>query len=178
MIQRVGPDERLVVFRFWPSRSITLRGPGRVFLVPVIDRPVLVDLRPQEILSDAVPATTADGRGIAVDVQVNWTVVDPLRWAQDIIAPFPPGLRILIRGRLRAAVGTMAYADAIERGTVEAAVAPVLEALLVKAGAKDVRARILRVQAATISDDQEMARLRQLGLPAVAVEAMRRNLRR
>jgi len=178
MIERVGPDERLVVFRFWPSRSITLRGPGRALLVPVIDRPVRIDLRPQELVSEAIPATTADGMGIAVDVEFRWTVADPSRWANDVIAPFPVGLRFLTGGRLRAAVSAMAYADALERGTIEAAVAPGIEDTLISAGAKDVRVRILRVRSEMISEEQELARLEQLGLPKVAVDAMRRNLGR
>ena len=42
-VKIVREYQRLVVFRL--GRCIGIRGPGLVFLIPIIDRPVWVDLR-------------------------------------------------------------------------------------------------------------------------------------
>lgn len=58
-----------------PQHPLSLGSDGPVhahILVPVIERRVPVNLRPQELTPDVVPVTAADGRGLAVDVQIRW----------------------------------------------------------------------------------------------------------
>ena len=73
---RIVPEyKRLVIFRL--GRLAGSRGPGIVFLIPVIDRPVSVDLR---ILTMDVPVQeviTKDNVPIKVNAVVYFRVLDP-----------------------------------------------------------------------------------------------------
>mgnify|MGYP000976457127 CR=1 FL=1 len=73
---RIVPEyKRLVIFRL--GRLAGSRGPGIVFLIPIIDRPVSVDLR---ILTMDVPVQeviTKDNVPIKVNAVVYFRVLDP-----------------------------------------------------------------------------------------------------
>ena len=73
---RIVPEyKRLVIFRL--GRLAGSRGPGIVFIIPVIDRPVSVDLR---ILTMDVPVQeviTKDNVPIKVNAVVYFRVLDP-----------------------------------------------------------------------------------------------------
>lgn len=75
MIRIVREYERLVVFRL--GRCIGTRGPGVVFLVPLIDRAVVVDLREQFMEIPHQTSITKDNAPIGVDFLIYWKVVDP-----------------------------------------------------------------------------------------------------
>lgn len=63
---RIVPEyQRLVVFRF--GRSIGEKGPGMVFLIPVVDRARNVDLREQVREIPHQTSITKDNAGISVD---------------------------------------------------------------------------------------------------------------
>src|SRR5215212_6812063 len=77
-IRIVQQYERMVVFRLGRTDEALVRGPGLNFLIPVLDRPVKVDLR--EALTE-VPSQrtiTRDNAPIDVDFLVFWRIVDPL----------------------------------------------------------------------------------------------------
>ncbi len=75
MIRIVREYERLVVFRL--GRCIGTKGPGIVFLIPLIDRAVLVDLREQFMEIPHQTSITKDNAPIGVDFLIYWKVVDP-----------------------------------------------------------------------------------------------------
>ena len=54
-IRIVNEYDRLIVFRFGRTGPGLLRGPGLILLIPIVDRPVRVDLREQFI---EVPSQT------------------------------------------------------------------------------------------------------------------------
>src|SRR5690554_5262529 len=73
---RIVPEyQRLVVFRL--GRSIGAKGPGIVFLIPVIDRAVKVDLREQVREIPHQTAITKDNASISVDFIWYYKVLDP-----------------------------------------------------------------------------------------------------
>jgi regulator of protease activity HflC (stomatin/prohibitin superfamily) len=77
-VRVVQQYERLVVFRLGKTDETLTRGPGIRFLIPIVDRPVRVDLR--ETLTE-VPSQrtiTGDNAPIDVDFLIYWRIQDPL----------------------------------------------------------------------------------------------------
>jgi regulator of protease activity HflC (stomatin/prohibitin superfamily) len=77
-VRIVQQYERLVVFRLGRTDETLTRGPGIRFLIPIVDRPVRVDLR--ETLTE-VPSQrtiTGDNAPIDVDFLIYWRIQDPL----------------------------------------------------------------------------------------------------
>ncbi len=73
---RIVPEyQRLVVFRL--GRCVGARGPGIVFLIPVIDRAVKVDLREQVREIPHQTSITKDNAPISVDFLWYYKVLDP-----------------------------------------------------------------------------------------------------
>jgi len=73
---RVVPEfMRLVVFRL--GRLVGLRGPGLVFLIPVVDQAYPVDLREQVIDVTKQTCITKDNAPVDIDLLIYLKVVDP-----------------------------------------------------------------------------------------------------
>jgi len=73
---RIVPEfQRLVIFRL--GRCIGQKGPGLVIIIPVIDRPVRVDLRELFLQIPHQTCITRDNAPISIDFLVYWKVVDP-----------------------------------------------------------------------------------------------------
>ena len=73
---RIVPEYmRLVVFRL--GRLIGVRGPGLVFLIPVIDQGVPIDLREQVIDVTKQTCITKDNAPVDIDLLIYLKVVDP-----------------------------------------------------------------------------------------------------
>ncbi len=73
---RIVPEyQRLVVFRL--GRCLGEKGPGIVFLIPVVDRAARVDLREQVREIPHQTAITKDNAGISVDFIWYYKVLDP-----------------------------------------------------------------------------------------------------
>lgn len=74
---KIVPEyQRLVVFRLGRALSQD-RGPGLVFLIPIIDRPVWVDLREQFLEIPAQTCITRDNAPISIDFLIYWKVIEP-----------------------------------------------------------------------------------------------------
>jgi regulator of protease activity HflC (stomatin/prohibitin superfamily) len=83
-IRVVQQYERMVVFRLGRTDEALVRGPGLNFLIPIVDRPVKVDLR--ETLTEVPSQTTItkDNAPINVDFLVYWRIAEPLK---SVLAP-------------------------------------------------------------------------------------------
>jgi regulator of protease activity HflC (stomatin/prohibitin superfamily) len=83
-VRIVQQYERMVVFRLGKTNEQMVREPGLRFLIPVVDRPVKVDLR--ETLTEVPSQTTItkDNAPISVDFLVYWRIADPLK---SVLAP-------------------------------------------------------------------------------------------
>src|SRR5512143_578046 len=74
---RIVPEyQRLVVFRLGRVLS-SPRGPGIVFLIPIIDRPVRVDLREQIREVPHQVSITKDNAPISIDFLWYFKVIEP-----------------------------------------------------------------------------------------------------
>ena len=74
-VKVVREYQRLVVFRL--GRSTGDKGPGVVYIVPVIDKAVWVDLRELFLEIPAQTCITKDNAPISIDFLIYWKVVDP-----------------------------------------------------------------------------------------------------
>ena len=75
-VRVVREYQRLVVFRF--GRVISLRNPGVRLLIPVVDRPVSVDLREFYLEIPHQTSFTKDNAAISIDFLTFYKVVDPI----------------------------------------------------------------------------------------------------
>jgi len=113
MAVRIVPEfRRLVVFRL--GRCVGPRGPGLVFLIPFVDRGVMVDLR--EVFFDVPPQTciTADNASVSIDFLVYDKVIDPVRSVLEVES-FTGAARGLAITTLRAVVGAMTLDDVLSK---------------------------------------------------------------
>ncbi|MDX1378267.1 MAG: SPFH domain-containing protein, partial [Anaerolineales bacterium] len=108
---RIVPEyQRLVVFRL--GRSIGAKGPGIIFLIPVVDRAVRVDLREQVREIPHQTAITKDNAGISVDFIWYYKVLDP---TESVLAVgnFEVAAQGMATTTLRAVIGGIPLDDAL-----------------------------------------------------------------
>jgi regulator of protease activity HflC (stomatin/prohibitin superfamily) len=113
-VRVVQQYEKMVVFRLGRTNEQLVREPGLRFLVPVIDRPIKVDLR--ETLTEVPSQTTItrDNAPINVDFLVYWRIVDPLR---SVLAPQRLGDMLLgiASTTLRAVIGDILLDEVLSK---------------------------------------------------------------
>ena len=108
---RIVPEyQRLVVFRL--GRSIGAKGPGIIFLIPIVDRAVRVDLREQVREIPHQTAITKDNAGISVDFIWYYKVLDP---TESVLAVgnFEVAAQGMATTTLRAVIGGIPLDDAL-----------------------------------------------------------------
>ncbi len=111
-VRVVREYQRNVVFRF--GRCIGTKGPGIIFLIPVIDRPVLVDLREQYLEIPRQTGITKDNAPISIDFIVFHRVVDAVDSVVKI-QDFAGAAENIASTTLRSVVGDMALDDVLSR---------------------------------------------------------------
>ena len=169
-VRRVKPDDRLVVFRMGRTNESLVLGPGWVFLIPIVDRPVTVTLRPQHFVIENLPARTADERDIGVDLDLRLRIHDPLRFVVAIITPAELGLRGLARTTVKRVAAGMSVGDTLTSGRLEDALRPALEGLLAERGCAEIEISLARVRALRVVEEDEritLAMWKAAGLPPV-----------
>jgi regulator of protease activity HflC (stomatin/prohibitin superfamily) len=102
---RIIPEyQRLVVFRL--GRCLGEKGPGIVFLIPVVDRAARVDLREQVREIPHQTAITKDNAGISIDFIWYYKVLDP---TESVLAVgnFEAAAQGMATTTLRAVIGSI-----------------------------------------------------------------------
>jgi regulator of protease activity HflC (stomatin/prohibitin superfamily) len=108
---RVVPEyQRLVVFRL--GRSIGSRGPGIVFLIPIVDRGVKVDLREQVREVPHQTSITKDNASISIDFLWYFKVLDPAESVLQV-GNFEAAAAGMATTTLRAVIGSIPLDDAL-----------------------------------------------------------------
>ena len=74
-VRVVREYERVVIFRF--GRSLGIKGPGLVLLIPFVDQAVKVDLREQFLEVPHQVCITLDNATVGVDFLIYWKVIEP-----------------------------------------------------------------------------------------------------
>jgi regulator of protease activity HflC (stomatin/prohibitin superfamily) len=108
---RVVPEyQRLVVFRL--GRSVGAKGPGIVFLIPVVDRAVRTDLREQVREIPHQTSITKDNAPISIDFLWYYKVLDPTESVLQV-GNFEAAAQGMATTTLRAVIGGIPLDDAL-----------------------------------------------------------------
>jgi regulator of protease activity HflC (stomatin/prohibitin superfamily) len=113
-IRIVNEYDRLLVFRLGRTGPDKVKGPGIVFLIPIVDRPVRVDLREQFIEVPSQTTITKDNAPINIDFLIYWRIVDPLRSIVNV-AYFAGALQGIATTTLRAVIGDILLDDVLSK---------------------------------------------------------------
>jgi regulator of protease activity HflC (stomatin/prohibitin superfamily) len=113
-VRVVQQYEQMVVFRLGKTNEGLVRGPGLRFLIPIIDRPVKVDIREQFIEVPSQTTITRDNAPISVDFLIYWRIVDPLKSIVNV-AYFAGALQGVATTTLRAVIGDISLDDVLSR---------------------------------------------------------------
>jgi len=108
---RIVPEyQRLVVFRL--GRCIGEKGPGLIFLIPVVDRASRVDLREQVREIPHQTAITKDNASISVDFIWYYKILDPTESVLQV-GNFEAAAQGMATTTLRAVIGGIPLDDAL-----------------------------------------------------------------
>ncbi|HEU4572648.1 MAG TPA: SPFH domain-containing protein [Candidatus Limnocylindrales bacterium] len=113
-VRIVQQYEKLVVFRLGQTNESMVRGPGLRFLIPIVDRPVKVDLREQFIEVPSQTTITKDNAPINIDFLIYWRIVDPLKSVVNV-AYFAGALQGIATTTLRAVIGDIILDDVLSK---------------------------------------------------------------
>jgi regulator of protease activity HflC (stomatin/prohibitin superfamily) len=113
-IRVVNQYEQLVVFRLGRTNEGLVRGPGLRFLIPIVDRPVKVDLREQFIEVPSQTTITKDNAPINVDFLIYWRIADALKSVVNV-AYFAGALQGVATTTLRAVIGDILLDDVLSK---------------------------------------------------------------
>ena len=113
-VRVVQQYEQMVVFRLGKTNEGLVRGPGLRFLIPIIDRPVKVDVREQFIEVPSQTTITKDNAPINIDFLIYWRIVDPLKSIVNV-AYFAGALQGVATTTLRAVIGDILLDDVLSR---------------------------------------------------------------
>jgi regulator of protease activity HflC (stomatin/prohibitin superfamily) len=111
-IKIVREYQRLVVFRL--GRCIGHKGPGLVLLIPLVDRPVWVDLRELFLEVPKQTCITKDNAPIDIDFLIFWKVVDPVASVIQV-GNFAGASQGIATTTLRAVIGDILLDDVLAK---------------------------------------------------------------
>src|SRR5437879_11607428 len=112
-VKIVREYQRLVVFRL--GRSFGPKGPGIVYLIPIIDNAVWVDLREAFLEIPAQTCITKDNAPISIDFLIYWKVFDP-QLSVIKVGNFAGAAQGIAKTGLRAVMGDLILEAALEEG--------------------------------------------------------------
>ncbi len=113
-VRVVAQYETMVVFRLGQTNEKLVREPGLRFLVPIVDRPVLVDLREQFIEIPSQTTITKDNAPINVDFLIYWKISDPLKSVVNVVN-FAGALQGVATTTLRAVIGDIMLDEVLSK---------------------------------------------------------------
>jgi regulator of protease activity HflC (stomatin/prohibitin superfamily) len=111
-IRIVREYQRIVLFRL--GRMVGTRGPGLVLLIPIVDRPVLVDLREQYLEIPRQSAITEDNATISIDFIIFTRVIDAVASVVRV-QDFAGAAQNIAATTLRSVVGDMSLDDVLSK---------------------------------------------------------------
>jgi len=112
VVKIVREYQRLVIFRL--GRCIGEKGPGIVLLIPIVDRPIWVDLREQYLEIPHQTCFTKDNAAIDIDFLVYWRVIDPVN-SVVAVKNFAGASQLIATTTLRAVIGDIILDDVLAK---------------------------------------------------------------
>jgi regulator of protease activity HflC (stomatin/prohibitin superfamily) len=111
-VRIVREYQRLVIFRV--GRVIGLKGPGIVFLIPLVDRATTVDLRELYLEIPHQSAITEDNATISIDFIIFYKVVNPVMSVVEV-QYFAGAAQNIAATTLRSVVGDMSLDNVLAK---------------------------------------------------------------
>src|SRR5271156_711372 len=111
-VRIVREYQRIVLFRL--GRAMGIKGPGLVFINPVTDRTMLVDLRERFLEIPQQTAITQDNASISIDFIIFYKVVDPAMSVLQV-QNFAAAAQNVAATTLRSVVGDMVLDDVLSK---------------------------------------------------------------
>jgi len=111
-IRIVTEYQRLVVFRL--GRCVGAKGPGIVFLIPIVDKAIKVDLREQVREIPHQTSITEDNAAISVDFLWYYKVLDPTESVLQV-GNFEAAAQGMATTTLRAVIGGISLDDVLSK---------------------------------------------------------------
>ena len=110
---KVIPEfQRLVVFRL--GRCVGAKGPGIIFLIPIVDKSVRVDLREQVREIPHQNSITQDNAAVSVDFIWYYKILDPTQSVLQV-ANFESAAQGMATTTLRAVIGGILLDDVLSK---------------------------------------------------------------
>jgi regulator of protease activity HflC (stomatin/prohibitin superfamily) len=113
-IKIVNQYERFLVFTLGRTSPNEVKGPGWVFIVPIAQRGVRVDLRERFIEIPSQTNITKDNAPINIDFLIYWRIVDPYRSIVEV-QNFEGALQNIATTTLRAVIGDILLDDVLSK---------------------------------------------------------------
>ncbi len=113
-VRVVQQYEKMVVFRLGRTSENLVREPGLRFLIPIVDRPVKVNIQEQFIEVPSQTTITKDNAPINVDFLIYWRISEPLKSVVNV-ANFPGALQGVATTTLRAVIGDILLDEVLSR---------------------------------------------------------------
>ncbi len=113
-VRVVQQYEKMLIFRLGRTNESLVRDPGLRFLIPIVDRPVKVDVREQFIEVPSQTTITKDNAPINVDFLIYWRIVDPLKSVVNV-AYFAGALQGVATTTLRAVIGDILLDEVLSK---------------------------------------------------------------
>src|SRR2546423_4367206 len=104
--------ERGVIFRL--GKLLTAKGPGVIFLIPIVDRMVRMDLRVVTINVERQEMMTRDNVPVSVDAVVYFRVVDPQAAVVKVVN-FLKATSLIAQTTLRSVIGQAPLDDLLSQ---------------------------------------------------------------
>jgi len=111
-IKVIKEYERVVIFRL--GRCIGAKGPGIIFIIPIIDRPIKVDLRERYLVITHQTCITKDNAPVDIDFIIYFKVVDPIQSVLNV-QNFEGAATGIATTTLRAVVGDILLDDVLAK---------------------------------------------------------------
>src|SRR6186997_3204775 len=105
-VRIVNQYERLLIFTLGRTSPNEVKGPGWVFVVPIAQRGIRVDLRERFIEVPSQTGITKDNAPISIDFLIYWRIIDPYKSVIEV-QDFEGALQNIATTTLRAVVGDM-----------------------------------------------------------------------
>ncbi len=113
-VKIVNQYERVLVFTLGRTSPKEVKGPGWVFIVPIVQRAVRVDLRENFIDVPSQTSITRDNAPISIDFLIYWRIIDPYKSIVEV-QNFNGALQNIATTTLRAVIGDILLDDVLSR---------------------------------------------------------------
>src|SRR5688572_19543859 len=113
-VRIVNQYERILIFTLGRTSPNEVKGPGWVFVVPIAQRGIKVDLRERFIEVPSQTSITKDNAPISIDFLIYWRIIDPYRSVVEV-QNFEGALQNIATTTLRAVVGDILLDDVLSK---------------------------------------------------------------